>query len=96
MTTVRRILMRSKENSNKEEVNVSHRKIKKLREKRMQMDVKQFRNILLSLRASLCSISYAMDVSKMTLNRWKGSGEFRKNTNRIKLLLKHKNKRSML
>lgn len=96
MTTVQRIWRRAKESSNKEEVDVSHRRTKNCGRKKLQMDVERFKNIPLSRRTSLRSVACAMDVSKSTLIRWKKRGEIKRHTNPLKPILKDENKRARL
>lgn len=77
-------------------VDVSHRKTKNCGRKRVTIDLEQFRNVPLSRRTTLRSLSYATKVSKTTLIRHKNSGTFRRHSNSIKPLLKDDNKRARL
>ncbi|WOH11073.1 hypothetical protein DCAR_0830552 [Daucus carota subsp. sativus] len=93
MSTVQRIWKRSKESPNGD---VSHRRTKNSGRKKIQIDLAQFRNILLTQRTTIRGAANALNVSTSKLHRCLKEGEIRRQTNDIKPLLKEENKKARL
>lgn len=75
---------------------VSHKKTKNCGRKRVQIDHTQFRNVPLSKRTTLRSLSCALNISKSSLARLLNHGTIRRHSNAIKPFLKEENKISRL
>ena len=91
--TIQRIWKQSKESGT---CDVSHKKTINCGRKRVQIDHAQFREIPLSQRTTLRSLSYALNTNASSLCRLLKSGIIRRHSNAIKPLLKEENRRSRL
>lgn len=94
--TVQRIWKQTKDTSNDEEVNVSHKKTGRCGRKKIQLELNQVMEIPLRKRTSLRSLSMGLGIATSTLHKRVKEGTIRRHTNAIKPSLTDENIRARL